>query len=108
MARPLLVKLRGGVSPRSYTKDRRVIDMRTASVQELIDAGILFCGTPDQVYAQLVEFCEYCGGMGNLLMMGHAGAMSHADTVDNLTLFAKEVLPRLKEYKQPVATATAA
>ena len=38
----------------------------TAGVQELIDAGILFCGTPDQVYDQIIEFCEYCGGMGNL------------------------------------------
>ena len=46
--------------------------------------------------------------MGNLLMMGHAGAMSHDDTVENLTLFAREVLPRLKAYKQPLATATAA
>jgi hypothetical protein len=47
--------------------------------------------------------------MGNLLMMGHAGAMTHAETVDNLALFAKEVMPRLKEYKQPAAaTATAA
>jgi hypothetical protein len=34
--------------------------------------------------------------------------MSHADTVDNLTLFAREVYPRLKEFRQPVATATAA
>ncbi len=34
--------------------------------------------------------------------------MTHADTVENLTLFANEVYPRLKEYKQPVATATAA
>jgi hypothetical protein len=100
--------MRGETPPRSYTKDRRVIDMRYASVQELIDAGILFCGTPDQVYDQIVDFCEYCGGMGNLLMMGHAGSMSHADTVENLTLFAKEVFPRLKDYKQPVATATAA
>jgi hypothetical protein len=38
-------------------------------------------------------------------MMGHAGAMSHDDTVENLTLFASEVLPRLKDYKQPLATA---
>jgi alkanesulfonate monooxygenase SsuD/methylene tetrahydromethanopterin reductase-like flavin-dependent oxidoreductase (luciferase family) len=100
--------LRGETPPRSYTKDRRVLDMRSASVQELIDAGILFCGTPDQVYEQIVDFCEYCGGMENLLMMGHAGSMSHADTVENLTLFAKEVFPRLKDYKQPAATASAA
>ena len=82
--------------------------MHGASVQDLIDAAIMFCGTPDQVYAQIVEFCEYCGGMGNLLMMGHAGSLSHEDTVDNLTLFAREVLPRLKEYKQPRPEAPAA
>lgn len=93
---------------RTGTKDGRFIDMRSASVQDLIDTGILFCGTPDQVYAQLVEFIEYCGGMGNLLMMGHAGFLSHEDTVDNLTLFAKEVLPRLKAYKQPVTEVSAA
>ena len=69
-----------------------MIDMRTGSVQDLIDAGIMFCGTPDQVYEQIVDFFEHCGGMGNLLMMGHAGPMSHADTVENLTLFAKEVI----------------
>ena len=100
--------LRGDPRPRTGTKDGGFIDMRTAGVQELIDAGILFCGTPDQVYRQITEFCDYCGGMGNLLMMGHAGHMNHADTVGNLTLFAKEVLPRLKEYKQPMAEATVA
>ena len=100
--------LRGEAKPRTGTKDGRFIDMRTAGVQELIDTGILFCGTPDQVYDQIVEFTEYCGGMGNLLMMGHAGAMSHEDTVDNLTLFSKEVLPRLKAYKQPEPAAVVA
>jgi hypothetical protein len=34
-------------------------------------------------------------------MMGHAGLLSHSETVDNITLFAKEVFPRLREYKQP-------
>jgi alkanesulfonate monooxygenase SsuD/methylene tetrahydromethanopterin reductase-like flavin-dependent oxidoreductase (luciferase family) len=94
--------LRGETKPRTGTKDGRFIDMRVASVQDLVDTGVLFCGTPDQVYDQIVAFAEYCGGMGNLLMMGQAGTMSHEVTADNLTLFAKEVLPRLKEYKQPV------
>ena len=99
--------MRGETPPRSYTKDRRVISMHSASAEDLIAAGILFCGTPDEVYAQIVDFCEYCGGMGNLIMMGHAGPMSHEDTVDNLTLFAKEVLPQLKAYEQPRAEAPA-
>lgn len=100
--------LRGERPPRTLTRDGRVVDIRTGSVRDLVDAGVLFCGTPDQVYAQLTDFCEYCGGMGNLLMMGHAGFLGHADTVDNLTLFATEVLPRLREYQQPVTEVAAA
>src|SRR5207249_11110006 len=41
--------LKGQTATRSFTKDGRVIDMHRASVQDLIDAGILFCGTPVQV-----------------------------------------------------------
>lgn len=100
--------LRGMSPPRSFTKDGRAISMHHGSVQDLIDAGILFCGTPDQVYEQIVSFTEYCGGMGNLLMMGHAGFLTHEDTVSNLELFSRDVMPRLKAYKQPEAEATAA
>lgn len=100
--------LKGQGRERSFTKDGRAVDMRTGSVQDLIDAGVLFCGTPDQVYDQIVDFVGHCGGMGNLLMMGHAGPMTHDDTVANLTLFSKEVLPRLKEFRQPEPAAAAA
>jgi hypothetical protein len=34
--------------------------------------------------------------------------MSHADTIDNLNLVAGEVMPRLKDWKQPVAQTAAA
>jgi hypothetical protein len=33
--------------------------------------------------------------------MGQAGFLSHADTVDSMTLFGKEVLPRLKAEPDP-------
>ena len=46
--------------------------------------------------------------MGNLLMMGHAGYLTHEQTVDNLSLFAREVYPRLKAWKQPDADEVAA
>ncbi len=103
-----LMKAAGRPPKRSFTKDGRAINMMTGSVQDLIDAGIMFCGTPDQVYDQIIDFCDHCGGMGNLLSMSHAGFMSHDDTVENLTLFAKEVLPRLKAYRQPDEAAAAA
>ncbi|HUB95885.1 MAG TPA: LLM class flavin-dependent oxidoreductase [Stellaceae bacterium] len=95
--------LQGKTPPRSFTKDGKVVNMASASVQELTDAAIMFCGTPDQVYAQIVDFTQHAGGLGNLLMMGQAGHLSHADTVDSLTLFAREVMPRLAQFKQPVA-----
>jgi alkanesulfonate monooxygenase SsuD/methylene tetrahydromethanopterin reductase-like flavin-dependent oxidoreductase (luciferase family) len=57
----------------------------------------MFVGTPDDVYQQIKQFYVDVGGFGNLLMMGQAGTLSHEDTVDNLTLFAKHVLPRLQD-----------
>jgi alkanesulfonate monooxygenase SsuD/methylene tetrahydromethanopterin reductase-like flavin-dependent oxidoreductase (luciferase family) len=100
--------LRGESPPRGFSRSGRPINIHGVGIEDLIDAGILFCGTPDQVYGQIVEFCEHAGGMGNLLMMGHGGELTHAQTIDNLTLFSREVLPRLQAYKQPDPEAVAA
>jgi alkanesulfonate monooxygenase SsuD/methylene tetrahydromethanopterin reductase-like flavin-dependent oxidoreductase (luciferase family) len=93
--------LMGRARERTLTRDGRVVDMRSASIQDLIDAAILFCGTPDQVFAQIAQFVDYTGGLGHLLSMGQAGFLSHADTVDSMTLFGKEVLPRLAAERDP-------
>jgi alkanesulfonate monooxygenase SsuD/methylene tetrahydromethanopterin reductase-like flavin-dependent oxidoreductase (luciferase family) len=100
--------MRGMTPERSFTKDGRVIDMRSGSVQDLIDSVLMFCGTPDQVYRQITDFIDYTGGLGNLLIMAQGGHLNHADTCDQLTLMAKEVMPRLKEYKQPAPAAKTA
>ena len=100
--------MRGFVPERSFTKDKRVVDMRTGSVQDLIDSVLMICGNPDQCYKQLTDFMEYTGGLGNLLVMAQAGHLNHKDTVDSLTVLAKEIMPRLKEYKQPVVKEVAA
>jgi alkanesulfonate monooxygenase SsuD/methylene tetrahydromethanopterin reductase-like flavin-dependent oxidoreductase (luciferase family) len=89
-------------------KGGAAVDVYAASPEQLMDAGILFAGTPDEVYRQIAEFNASVGGLGNLLMMGHAADMSHADVVDNLTLFGKEVLPRLKALETHGATASSA
>src|SRR5579885_806098 len=73
------------------------VHQRTATIDQLIDAHVVFAGTPDQVVRQIGAYHRYVGGFGNLLMMGHGGALSHKDTVDNFRLFAREVLPRLQE-----------
>lgn len=70
------------------------------TAQDMVDAAIGFAGTPDQVYEQIVEFIANSGGVGNLMIMGQGGTLSHAETEANLSLFAREVLPRLRELDQ--------
>jgi alkanesulfonate monooxygenase SsuD/methylene tetrahydromethanopterin reductase-like flavin-dependent oxidoreductase (luciferase family) len=83
------------------TRDGRMINIAgQPSVRDLIDAGLMFAGTPDQVYRQIIEFEQASGGFGNLLLMLQGGALSHADTVDTFKLFGMEVLPRLREYQR--------
>ena len=67
------------------------------SVADAIDAGLVFAGTPDDVYGQLLAFYDHVGGFAHLLMMGQGGLLDHKETVANLTLFSREVLPRLSE-----------
>jgi len=61
--------------------------------------GRMYAGNPDTVYRQIMEFYEKIGGFGQLIMVGKTGLVTHEEAVKNLTLFAKEVLPRLREVK---------
>ena len=81
------------------TRDGKQINQATASVAELVDAGVCFAGTPDQVVAQIKSFNAYVGGCGNLLVMLQGGTLDHKDTVKNLRLFAREVLPRVQNLE---------
>ncbi len=81
------------------TLDGRAVGIANASLQDLIDTGLMFCGTPDQVYEQIAKYCDTVGGIGNFIAMCQAGELSHEDTKDNLTLFAREVIPRLKDRR---------
>jgi alkanesulfonate monooxygenase SsuD/methylene tetrahydromethanopterin reductase-like flavin-dependent oxidoreductase (luciferase family) len=82
-------------------RDGKPFRHSTASMPELIKAGVVFAGTPDQVFEQIRELYDYVGGFGNLLAMMHGGILSHADTVKSMTLFSREILPRLKDLRPP-------
>jgi hypothetical protein len=58
---------------------------------------VVFAGTPDQVFEQIRERHQYVGWFEHLLAMMHGGTLSHEDTVKSMTLFSREVLPRLGE-----------
>ena len=88
-------------NPRAFrslmTPSGRAVELSKASIDDFIECGIAFCGTPDQVYDQICRFVDQVGGLGNLLLMSQGGYLNHKDTVDSMTLFAREVLPRLQE-----------
>ena len=91
--------LKSGGKRGGFVRDRQgnPVDQRTATIEHLIESGTCFAGTPDDVYNQIKALNDSVGGFGNLLMFGQGGFLDHADTVANITLFAKEVLPRLRE-----------
>jgi hypothetical protein len=60
------------------------------------------------VYDQIKALSDSVGGFGHLLMFGQGGFLDHQDTVANITLFAKEVLPRLRELNLEPRKAVAA
>ncbi len=76
-------------------------------LDEEMAKGIVFCGTPDQVYDQLKKFYDHVGGFGHLLSMGQAGHLSHEDTCKSLRLMATELYPRLKELGKLTSIAAA-
>ena len=69
----------------------------STTLVEQMARGNVFAGTPDQVYDQIRNFYEYCGGFGNLMMMSQAGFMTFDETLASMKLFSEDVYPRLKE-----------
>jgi alkanesulfonate monooxygenase SsuD/methylene tetrahydromethanopterin reductase-like flavin-dependent oxidoreductase (luciferase family) len=77
----------------------RRVEYATGSVEDLIEGGAMFAGSPDDVFNQIKEASAYMGGFGNLLaMMG--GNLPQAETIDSMQLFAREVMPRLSELSK--------
>jgi alkanesulfonate monooxygenase SsuD/methylene tetrahydromethanopterin reductase-like flavin-dependent oxidoreductase (luciferase family) len=106
-----IAMLKAGGRRGGFVRDRHgnPVDQITATIDQLIESGTCFAGTPDDVYDQIKTLSDSVGGFGNLLMFGQGGFLDHADTVANITLFAKEVLPRLRELNaEPKNAALAA
>lgn len=74
----------------------RTAAIRTRGLDYQIEAGVVMAGTPDQVVAQIERFHERVGGFAHLLCMLQAGFLTHDETVRSMTLFAREVYPRVK------------
>ena len=90
---PNLVNAEKGVATAGENARR----LMSIDAEEAKAMGILFAGNPDSVYRQIMDFYDKVGGFGHLSLVGRSGFMTHAEAQKGIRLFAKEVLPRLKE-----------
>jgi alkanesulfonate monooxygenase SsuD/methylene tetrahydromethanopterin reductase-like flavin-dependent oxidoreductase (luciferase family) len=71
--------------------------IRRQGMEYFRDNHVAIYGTPDQVYEQIASLYRRSGGFGHFIAMQHSGSMDFRTTVKSMTLFAKEVMPRLKD-----------
>jgi alkanesulfonate monooxygenase SsuD/methylene tetrahydromethanopterin reductase-like flavin-dependent oxidoreductase (luciferase family) len=67
------------------------------TAEQAMAKGLMFAGDPDSVYRQIREYRERVGPFEHLVLASRSGFMTHAEATKGLRLFAKEVLPRLRE-----------
>jgi alkanesulfonate monooxygenase SsuD/methylene tetrahydromethanopterin reductase-like flavin-dependent oxidoreductase (luciferase family) len=79
--------------------------LRNVTAEQALRQGIMFAGNPDTVYRQIMDFHDKVGGFEHLILMGRSGVMTHAEAEKGIRLFAKEVLPRLREAAPAAAAA---
>lgn len=77
--------------------------LMSINTEQAMQRGILFCGSPDTVYEQIMNFYNTVGGFDHLAMVGRSGFMTHEETKTSLSLFGKHVLPRMREIKTVTA-----
>jgi alkanesulfonate monooxygenase SsuD/methylene tetrahydromethanopterin reductase-like flavin-dependent oxidoreductase (luciferase family) len=82
-----------GVTP----ANQNAAKLMSITPEQAMAQGILFAGNPDSVYRQIMEFYDKVGGFGHLAMIGRSGFMTHAESEQGIRLFAREVLPRLRD-----------
>ena len=66
----------GSLRPSIGNKDA----LMAMTPEKAIAQGILFAGTPDTVYKQMMDLYDFVGGYGHLVMIGRTGFMTHAET----------------------------
>lgn len=86
-------KPRPGVPPAA----RPAAGLIGITAEQAMAKGLMFAGDPDSVYRQIREYRERVGPFEHLVLASRSGFMTHGEATKGLRLFAKEVLPRLRE-----------
>ena len=86
-------KPRPGVPPAA----RPAAGLIGITAEQAMAKGLMFAGDPDSVYRQICQYRERVGPFEHLVLASRSGFMTHGEATKGLRLFAKEVLPRLRE-----------
>jgi hypothetical protein len=66
-------------------------------MKDLVDAGYIVIGSPNQVIEQMVELSESLN-VGNLMLLMQFGNMNKQLTRYNSKMFAEKVMPTLQKF----------
>ena len=78
-----------------------------ATIDKLIEQGIIVCGSPDTVRERIIH-CQNEMGFGHLMAMLQIGTQPAEMTERSMRLFADEVMPGLKAHEDVLSLETAA
>lgn len=94
------------VSPPGYTPyhvragqlqgESSVFNLASMSLEQLVENGTIFAGSPETVVEQITAFHDKVGGFGHLLLHSQAGPMSPEITRKGIRNFARRVKPALE------------
>ncbi len=70
--------------------------IRTQGIDYFRKNHVAIFGTPDSVVRQIKDLYRKSGGFGHLIAMLHSGDMDFDLAAKSMTLFAKEVMPKIK------------
>lgn len=94
-------------SMKALMQSRRTITGSHRTMEQMIEQGTFICGAPRTVIDQLAEY-QQRGGF-NIVMAGlHFGTLPHALTMKNIEIFAKDVMPALRDALPPTEVARVA
>lgn len=75
--------------------DAAIADSTKATWDDMVNIGRIACGSPDTVADTIVSWCEEAG-CSRVNIVFENGDMPEWKTVKSMTMFAEEVMPRIK------------
>ena len=98
---PRPARLRDDAASSCAARPTRALAHSTeATWDDMVNIGRIACGSPDTVADTIVAWCEEAGA-GRVNVVFENGDMPEWKTVKNMTMFAEEVIPRIRARLRP-------